>query len=145
MQTHILTYTYCLSHAFLVRYSIPSSCRLFLFLGVFSSACVPFVSSKASLATGLPAESVLEIKLDETLVSCCGLKMSEYLRPQTVQQGEDGKEAAQRVSHVLLHHLPPYTQADESHQAECLETYHGSCLPSAGEPEHGKKCTTGEK
>lgn len=64
-----------------------------------------------------------------------------YLGLQKMQQRENGEEATQSVSHVLLHHLPPDAQTDESHQAECLEADGGACLHPAGEPEHSRTST----
>lgn len=51
-----------------------------------------------------------------------------------MEQGEDSEELTQRVSHVLLHHLPPDAQTDERHQAECLQADDGARLHPAGEP-----------
>lgn len=62
--------------------------------------------------------------------------MCVYLRLQRLEQGEDSEELTQRVSHVLLHHLPPDAQADESHQAERLQADDGARLHPAGEPAH---------
>lgn len=42
---------------------------------------------------------------------------------------------------MLLHHLPPNAQTDESHQAECLETDGSACLHPAGEPEYSRTGT----
>lgn len=47
---------------------------------------------------------------------------------------ENSKEPMQSVSHMLLHHLPPNAQTDESHQAERLETDDSACLHPAGKP-----------
>lgn len=62
-----------------------------------------------------------------------------------MQQREDGKEASQSVSHMLLHHLPPDAQTDESHQAERLEADCGACLHPAGEPEYSRVDATRER
>lgn len=61
-----------------------------------------------------------------------------YLGLQRVQQRENGKEPTQSISHMLLHHLPPNAQADESHQAERLETDGSASLHPAGEPEYSR-------
>lgn len=53
-----------------------------------------------------------------------------------MQQGENGEEPAQRVSHVSLHHLPPNAQEDESHQAECLQTECSASLDTTWKPGH---------
>lgn len=42
---------------------------------------------------------------------------------------------------MLLHHLPPNAQTDESHQAECLDTDSSACLHPAGEPEYNRMDT----
>lgn len=54
-----------------------------------------------------------------------------------MEQGEDSEELTQRVSHVLLHHLPPDAQTDESHQADRLQADDSARLHPAGEPAHG--------
>lgn len=51
-----------------------------------------------------------------------------------MEQGEDSEELTQRVSHVLLHHLPPDAQTDESHQAERLQADDDARLHATGEP-----------
>ena len=68
-----------------------------------------------------------------------------YLGLQRMQQRENSKEATQSVSHMLLHHLPPDAQTDESHQAECLETDSSACLHPAGEPEYSRTGTTEQR
>lgn len=55
-----------------------------------------------------------------------------------MQQRENSKEPTQSVGHMLLHHLPPNAQTDESHQAESLETDSSACLHPAGEPEYSR-------
>lgn len=55
-----------------------------------------------------------------------------------MEHGEDSEELTQRVSHVLLHHLPPDAQTDESHQAECLQTDDGARLHPTREPAHSR-------
>lgn len=55
-----------------------------------------------------------------------------------MEQSEDGKELTQCISHVLLHHLPPDAQTDESHQAERLQADDGTRLHPAGEPAHSR-------
>lgn len=62
--------------------------------------------------------------------------MCAYLGLQRMQKRENGKEATQSVSHMLLHHLLPNAQTDESHQAECLDTDSSARLHPAGEPEY---------
>jgi len=62
-----------------------------------------------------------------------------------MQQRENCKEAPQSVSHMLLHHLPPDAQTDESHQAECFETDGSACLHPAGEPENSRMGKTEQR
>lgn len=80
-----------------------------------------------------------------TLVSLVVVCVCAYLGLQTMQQRENSKEPAQSVSHMLLHHLPPNAQTDESHQAECLETDSSACLHPAGEPEYSRTGKTKQR
>lgn len=98
------------------------------------------------LHTKLPLRDLLvetpEIKLGSVNASVLLVSACTYLGLQRMQQRENGKESTQSVSHMLLHHLPPNAQTDESHQAERLETDGGASLHPAGEPEYSRVSTT---
>lgn len=76
---------------------------------------------------------------------CCVVCACAYLGLQIMQQRENGKKTLQGVSHMLLHHLPPDAETDESHQAECLETDSSACLHPAGEPGYSRMDQTKQR
>lgn len=59
----------------------------------------------------------------------------QYLRLQRVQEGKNCKELTQSVRHMLLHHLPPDAQTNESNQAERLQADNSACVHPAGKTE----------
>lgn len=63
---------------------------------------------------------------------------TQYLRLHRIQEGKHCKELTQRVSHMLLHHLPPDTQTNESDQAERLQADKGACVHPAGKTEQSR-------
>lgn len=56
----------------------------------------------------------------------------KHLRLQVIQEGKNCKELTQRVSHMLLHHLPPDAETNESNQAERLQADNSTCVHPAG-------------
>lgn len=59
----------------------------------------------------------------------------QYLRLQGIQKGKNCKELTQGLSHMLLHHLPPDAQTNESNQAERLQADNSTCVHPAGKTE----------
>lgn len=62
----------------------------------------------------------------------------QYLRLQGIQEGKNCKELTQGLSHMLLHHLPPDAQTNESNQAERLQADNSTCVHPAGKTEQSR-------